>query len=413
MPVLRANERDSTYIGNLAVGLYYYFIGRNDIGKANYLGYAPSIESISYNPFISESDLHLNEANFDVDRYGTPSGGIPKCYRILSNPSIEKLLGEIQLFPNKGEVNGVYEPKAYCYPFRYFLITDYYNPPLLIKPELVNTISNKLRVKVLTAPCSQESKFNIFVEGYKKDNKGNLEGNVNNTALMLPVASSSYSQFLATSSASFNQNVINALLENDTTLRQGQNSAILNYQQNSVNNMMSGIGNLFGLNFGGLASNISNGIFANKQHELAMSQMQETAAMKEQQIQSMYNAKISDMISTPRSLKTCGNDSIFNLINSRQKIDIIEYEPSPAYKIRIVDYFKRYGYSVNASMSINFNTRKYYNYIKTINCNIGSARVPYKDLEEIKNIFNSGITFWHIDNGATIGNYIMENEEVY
>lgn len=413
MSITYENERDSTNIGNIAVGLYYYFIDKNKINEANYLGYAPTIESISYNPFITENDLNLNASNFDIDRYGTPSGGIPKCYRILSNPKIEKILGEIKLFPHKDDVSFTYEPKALCYPFRYFLITDYYNPPLLIKPELVDNVDNILRIKVVTAPCSQESKFNIFAEGYKKDMYGNLEGNVNNTALMLPVASSSYAQFLATSSASFNQNVINSLIENDTSLRQGQNSAVLNYQQQMINNAMSGIGNLIGLNFGGLASNVANGIFANKQHELSMLQMQETATMKEQQIQSMYNAKISDMISTPRSLKTCGNDSVFNLVNSMQKIEVIEYEPSYAYKQRIIDYFVRYGYAINATERINFNTRKYYNYIKTINCNIGSARVPYKDLEEIKQIFNSGLTFWHIDNGATIGNYSVDNEEVY
>lgn len=412
MAITTGNERDSTNIGNIAVGLYYYFIDKNKINEANYLGYAPSIESISYNPFINEADLNLNLANFDTDRFGTPSTGIPKCYRVMSNPKIIKSLGEIKLFPNKGEKGQYYEPKMSCYPFRYFLITDYYNPPLLIKPELVYGDDNVLRVKVKTAPCSQESKYNIFVENYKRDIDGNLEGNVNNSSLMLPVSSSAYSQFLATSSASFNQNVINSLIENDTTLRQGQNSAVLNYQQQMTSNVMGGIGNLIGLNFGGLAGNIANGIFANKQHSLAMNQMQETSQMKEQQINSMYNAKISDMLSTPRSLKTCGNDSIFNLINSYQKIDIIEYEPMEIYKQKIQTYFNKYGYCILKDDRINFISRRYFNYIKTINCNIGSARVPYKDIEEIKNIFNSGITFWHIDNGAKIGDYSVNNEEV-
>ena len=412
MSITSGNERDSTNIGNIAIGLYYYFVDKNKINEANYLGYAPSIESISYNPFINESDLSLNLANFDVDRFGTPSGGIPKCYRIMSNPKIVKTLGEIQLFPNKADKGDYYEPKMSCYPFRYFLVTDYYNPPLLIKPELVHGSDNKLRIKVKTAPCSQESKYNIFVENYKKDGDGNLEGNVNNSSLMLPVASSAYAQFLATSSSSFNQNVINSLIENDTTLRQGQNTALLNYQHQMTSTVMGGIGNLLSLNFGGLASNVANGIFANKQHELNISQMNETSQMKEQQINSMYNAKVSDMLSTPRSLKTCGNDSIFNLINSYQKIDVIEYEPQYAYKQRLQEYFNRYGYNIYKNTHINFKTRKYFNYIKTITCNIGSARVPYKDLEEIKNIFNSGLTFWHVDNGATIGNYLVNNEEV-
>src|SRR5699024_12244859 len=89
-------------------------------------------------------------------------------------------------------------------------------------------------IKVCTAPISQEGKYNIFVDNYKNDAYGNLEGIINNTSLMLPVSSSAYSQFLATSSTSFTQGNINAMLENDVTLKQGLKTNQLSQTQNVV-----------------------------------------------------------------------------------------------------------------------------------------------------------------------------------
>lgn len=414
MAILEGNEKDSTVLDNIPLGLYYYYINKNKLDEANYLGYAPTIESITFNPFIDETDLTLFKNNFDIDRYGKPSGNIPKCYRIASNNAINKLLGEIKLFPLKSELSND-EIKLYIYPFRYFLITDYINPPLLIKPELVfnkGSNDNKIRIKVLTAPVSQEGKYNIYVENYKKDNKGNLEGSINNTSLMLPVSSSAYAQFLATSSTSFNQGVINSLLENDVSLRQGVESNKLDYTQSMTNNALSGIGNLFSLNFGGLGGNIANALFGTASYNMNNSHLQENAGLKENNIVSMKNAKISDMLNTPKALKTCGNDTIFNLSNSRSKIDIIEYGLTDQNRDRLLDYFNRYGYSLNRYFRLYMNNRKYFTFIKTVVCNVTGENIPHKHLEEIKQIFNSGITFWNMKNNPEIGNYFVNNEEV-
>ena len=78
------------------------------------------------------------------------------------------------------------------YPYTYYIVTDYINPPLLIKPQYVNSLDNRIRVKVRTTALSSESKYNIYVDRYKGDTYGNLEGMSNNTPLMLPVTSSIY-----------------------------------------------------------------------------------------------------------------------------------------------------------------------------------------------------------------------------
>ena len=427
------NERQTSTIYNLPIGFYYYLIPRNKINSATYLGFVDTIQSLTFNPFIEEADLNsIVECTFNSDKYGIPDGGIPKCYRIETFDKIEKEIGSINLFSSKNEYYSdqfPIDPKLEMYPFTYYLITDYINPPLLIKPQFVNSLDNKIRVKVTTTALSSESKYNIYIDRYKGDNKGNLEGMTTTTPVMLPVTSSIYSQFISTSMASFTQSNINALLENDKTLNQGLASNSLQYNINRTKNnvsLLNGgfniIGNLLSGNFGGalqgaLGTGINYGLnnqINNMQSQLTQNQLNENAQLTEYEINTMAQAKINDMINTPNSIKTAGNDTLFNIINSQQKIDIIKYQPKAKTKFKISRYFERYGYKYNeyAKLGNYINSRKFFNFVKTNSCNIASAKIPLVHLEEIKEIFNRGVTIWHIDRGAEPLNYDVDNKEV-
>lgn len=62
---------------------------------------------------------------------------------------------------------------------------------------------------------------------------------------------------------------------------------------------------------------------------------------------------------------------------------------------RMIDgYFSAYGYKVNEFKIPQFSSRRYWNYIRTINVNI-TGDIPQEDMDEIKSYFNTGITFWH------------------
>lgn len=410
MGIINANEPDSSNLSNMPMGLYYYYIDKNKIDESNYLGWVSTIQSVTYNPFISENDLSLYKTNFDTDRYGTPNGTIPKCYRIATNNAIEKVLGELKIFPSKSEIQkGLDDIKMYVYPYRYFLITDYINNPLLIKPELVKTNNGKMTIKVLTAPLSQHGKYNIFVDNYKFDINGNLEGNINNNSLMLPVSSSAYSQFLATASASFTQNNINAMIENDVTLKQGIRQNDFNHISNLVNTGGGMLSSLLGGNFGGIVSSAVSGGLNFAQNMIDYDVINETHSLKENAIASMTNAKISDMLSTPKSMLTCGNDTVFNLVNGRNKIDVIEFTCNEVQYSRLVEYFRRYGYAINNYYRIYLNTNKHYTFIKTTTCNVQGQTIPHADLDKIKEIFNSGITFWNMDNDTRPCDYSQNN----
>lgn len=68
----------------------------------------------------------------------------------------------------------------------------------------------------------------------------------------------------------------------------------------------------------------------------------------------------------------------------------------------IDDYFTMYGYKTNRVKIPNLSGRPGWNYVKTLSANI-VGDVPTKDMEELKAIFNNGVTLWKKD--VTIGNY--------
>ncbi len=62
---------------------------------------------------------------------------------------------------------------------------------------------------------------------------------------------------------------------------------------------------------------------------------------------------------------------------------------------QIDEYFDRFGYKVNRNANLvqAITSRSKWNYIKTAECNI-KASIPDEALEEIKAIFNNGVTYW-------------------
>lgn len=71
----------------------------------------------------------------------------------------------------------------------------------------------------------------------------------------------------------------------------------------------------------------------------------------------------------------------------------------------IDSYFDTYGYSTNKVKIPNIEGRPSWNYVKTRNSKV-TGLVPAEDLTKIRNIFNTGITFWH---GDYVGDYSRNN----
>ena len=76
------------------------------------------------------------------------------------------------------------------------------------------------------------------------------------------------------------------------------------------------------------------------------------------------------------------------------------------YARQIDEYLSAYGYKIHRIKTPNITGRANWNYIKTIGCYI-LADIPQDDLQEIKNMFDNGVTIWH--NPSTFRDYSQSN----
>lgn len=413
MSIANGLDWNRTNMQDFLVGLYYYYLDKELMNQnrenSSIFGYVPTIQSISYNPFLNTDTLvTCVKSDFDKGFFGVPSENTtPNVFRISHIDTREVKLGSVNIWNMDEE-----ESKLNMYPFKYYLLCDHLNPPLLIKPQLVKNGNTKTMDIYVRVSLSQTSKYTLFCKGYKNDFEGNIEGITNNNPLQFPVGSSAYSQFLATSGNSFTTANTNALLENDITFTQTSQQLDLSNKQNNTNSIVGGIASLLSLNLGGVVNNGLSMYQANQQNNLSSKFASENHSLKEYQIETSALAKTQDLVTTPRTMKSLGNDSIFNIQKGNYCVELIEYGMDNTNYLKAKRYLQRYGYKVDRYGKPNFKSRKYYNFIKFGKCDIDNSKIPYGELEEIQNILETGVTFWHIDNGAKIKNYNVDNKEV-
>ena len=109
----------------------------------------------------------------------------------------------------------------------------------------------------------------------------------------------------------------------------------------------------------------------------------------------------------PNAMKgnTNGGDVNYSLGNCNYLLYTMFIKPE--YASVIDDYFDKYGYKVNELKTPNINSRRNWNYIKTIECNF-TGDIPEEEMKNIKDLFNRGITFWH--NAENFLNYSVNND---
>lgn len=122
-----------------------------------------------------------------------------------------------------------------------------------------------------------------------------------------------------------------------------------------------------------------------------------------------YNARLRDARATADTIVTGGSDAI-------KYFDIGLYIPwiyilTPQYEYiqKAKQVFNVRGYATNLVEIPNLHTRKSWNYIQTVKCNIVSHDIDVVDLERIKQCFDNGITLWHTKD---IANYTLNNDEL-
>ena len=97
---------------------------------------------------------------------------------------------------------------------------------------------------------------------------------------------------------------------------------------------------------------------------------------------------------TPPSVEGNVNSGDVTTASGATRFHIYKMSVKQEYAKVIDGYFSMYGYKVNEVKVPNLTGRRNWNYVKTIGANI-IGNIPQMHLQEIKNMFDSGITLWH------------------
>jgi hypothetical protein len=116
-------------------------------------------------------------------------------------------------------------------------------------------------------------------------------------------------------------------------------------------------------------------------------------------------AKQKDIANMPPQMVKMGSNTAFDYGNNVQGLYIIKKQITSEYRKKLSDYFGMFGYKVNEVKIPNFHTRKSWNYVQTSACTI-LGNFNNEDLNELKSVFDNGITLWHTDD---VGNYSLDN----
>lgn len=416
MAIVQGQDGNGTKSGDgRLTGLYYYYLD-DDLLSSNKLSLPlqlSPIQTLSFLPFFNKNDLDVVETNLDYQYYkfNTDITNV-KVYR-TTPLSLKKELTSFNF--NASYLNSE-EIATELYPYKYYLLSDGINPPLMIKPQ--DMVGNKI-TPIVETYLTQNSKYKIYVKENRNDKNGELESIINNTSFLLPIGTNVYNNFMMTSGNTYQATNSLAFLENNKNLNQANANLNLQSEMNLVSSIGGALGGVVGMFTGNILGGASqvgssaiNYYYNMQQNNLSRQQNQENFNFKNYQIETMNLAKKNDYLNTPRTMKTLGNDSQFNLNNTKGQLMLYTFEVEEKKKLQLKEYYKRYGYKVNNYKIPSIKSKKYYNFIKTVNCNIDSEQIPYEDIQGLEQIYNSGITFWHVENDVAVGNYNVNNEDV-
>lgn len=375
--------------GFLTGGLYHYLIVESYICSLISKGQTAipptdAVVSVNLMPYAhyAQFDHNSTASIFDTNRFptsGKMKGNVSLCRCVdvkypVANVATFNRYDKSQFSQPGGKFDWRKETKLQQYPFSYIEFNDHVSTPLMIDPSAFQKGESNQQVLSVRHHLNHMGMYLLFVAGYKGDTSGLNEG-VISQGLSLPTVSDAYMDYMARNQAQFKQSQINANV-------------------NMGMSVVQGIAGIFSTNAGGnMASAITSGV--NSAMEIANLQAQER-----------------DLKSSPNSLKNNGGETLFNYQATDKKMYLYRYRLNDETCERLGWYFHLFGYKQNRLMMPNFKSRKYFNYIKTIQANLKTNGISKQHAQELAEIFNKGVTIWHVDSGIAVKDYSLDNEEV-
>ena len=305
----------------------------------------------------------------DPDKTKSVSG-----LQILVESSSQTDVGEFS-FAVPSTING-YVPKnnkLKVFPFSYFNISN--NAGMSVDYHYED-FSNGINFKIEGAFCPSGSVKAIPLN-YKNIGTNGNAYDYSVTGAKYPICSwnsDSYTNWLT-------QNAVNMKMARETVVRQGIGSVL----SGAVSGSAMGVGGAAVGALAGGASLVGN-LLQNARDEL---QAKSNANLNADQVGGNINA----------------GDVVW--AKHRSQFTYIPMSIKAEYARCIDEFFSEFGYKCNRVKRPNITGRRNWNYVKTIGCYI-DGDVPQADLQEIKSMFNKGVTFWH--NPSTFGDYSQNND---
>lgn len=400
-------------LGNFNGSLHYYFLDTQLLKTyaiRNALAIPPvsAIVNVNYTPYLTRDMLNLNYVELDIQRFPyqeqTYGEGVSipttNLLRIQDKiDSIDTVLGNIQVYKPERINNGMYhwqnEGKLWQYPYSYFQLVDGIGLNAEYVPHLFNNPTTTKEIRVNT-PLNNLGIYNIYIDGYKNADRM-CNSQLNENPKNMAITSSAYADYMASSQSQLavkkKQNTVNTAIGIANGVMNLGADAFITYKSGGLNKVVGQVG------AGQDALNSLTGIF-------------QTASNGYFNAKSLI-AQQRDMMNISNGLVDFGGDVMFNRSNSNGALTLYRLRMDNNYMEILGSFFHMYGYAQNKLMEVNYRNRYYFNYIKTAEANIVGQGIPKEHLEELKTIFNCGITIWHVDrDGVTVGDYSRDNREV-
>lgn len=251
-----------------------------------------------------------------------------------------------------------FESKLLCAPYRYNLLTDWRNDPVVFKNEYMTT--DKIEIKYSMA-LSYNAPFRYYISDYKRDPQGRYTTLSQPIAPEMPIISDAFYTYM---------------LENKNTIQANLTNSIINAGASVAQGAISGaaIGGPWGA-VGGAITGAANGI------------LNISAQIRSE------NAKQADLKMKPDTVIN-SNDSAFNIVDDNSAITFYRMRICCENEEILGEIFNMTGYKVNRVEIPNTRSRVRFNYIQTSRANI-TGSFNQTDLTLIKEIYDRGITIWH------------------
>jgi hypothetical protein len=324
-------------------------------------------------------------------------GSTSTQFSTLYLKDVKTYIGKSSVFSNKyADYRPVKESKLLMYPYTVLILDDLKGTRQTIKNEYIT--GDDITVTV-HGSVGTSNKTSYGIENYLiKDNLepadwfySSLENSlINNEANDLPIITDLLSAYLQGNRNSI-QNQKNSIMFHGT----------MDGISGIINTVVGGATGAIGGSMLGPAGAIAGGI---EGAIGGVSQVVRGGGKTVLQLQGIQ-AKQKDISNTPPSLSKMGSNTYFDYGHNIYGLYLIKKQIRAEYQKKLEDFFNMYGYKINEVKTPNFNTRQYWNYVQTASCNI-QGNFNNEDLNELKAIFDNGITLWHTDD---IGNYSLDN----